>query len=151
MEPLQDHPIILAAVAAIGTGILGFLFGSYRQFREEKHRAYRELLPPIIKAAYRRDLGDEKELNEATAKLWLYANRSVAKKMDLALSRIIKPSRGSATQALQEAIIAMRKDLRLRWFWQGLSSKEVAHIYTVIGISQTKSSPKQSAENEMEI
>ncbi len=120
---------ISAITGIIVGGIIGFIFGHLKFFREEKHRAYRELLPPILRAAYNPQERDEDEFNKALTKLWLYGNKDVAKKMDMAVSIIHDRSRGNITEAFQKAIIAMRKDLRM-WRNDELKPTDVAHIYT---------------------
>jgi hypothetical protein len=118
--------------AIIVGGVLGFILANIRFFREEKHRAYRELLPPILKCGYHPDKSDQDEFNIALTKLWLYGSTDVATKMDTAVSIIIRPGRGDLTAAFQEGIVAMRKDLRMNWPWGRLKSTDVAHIYTII-------------------
>ena len=122
-----------AIFALIIGAAIGFVFGQIKFFSEEKHRAYRELLPPIIKAAYNPDEADTPEFNKALTKLWLYGNVEVAKKMDRVVSIIHDHHRGSIGDALQKAIIAMRKDLRMKWPFDKLKPEDVAHIYTKIG------------------
>ena len=127
----------LAAIVA--GGVLGFVLASIRFFGEEKHKAYRELLPPILKCGYYPAIADQDEFNRALTKLWLYGNKDVAKKMDKAVSIIIRPDRGDLTAAFQEAIVAMRKDLRMNCPWGQLDPKDVAHIYTIIGKPRSES------------
>jgi len=119
-------------ITAILTGIIGFFIGSMKFYREEKHKAYRELLPPIVKAAYNPEPIDEEEFNKALCKLWLYGRKGVAEKMDTVVSRIIDPKRGSRTEPLQEAIVLMRRDLLLPWPFQRLNPKDIRHLYSQI-------------------
>lgn len=117
------------------TALAGYWIGSIKHFSEEKQKAYRELLPPIIKFAYDRKEGDEIEFHKALTKLWLYASKSVAQKMENALSII--HDGGNPTPALQETIADMRKDIQRFpllpiWPWQKLEPKDINHIYTKI-------------------
>ena len=122
--------VIFAGIIGI---IIGFVFGQIKFFREEKHRAYRELLPPIIKAGYYPEKVDQTEYNKALTKLWLYANKEVAKKMDRAVSIIHDHKPGNKNEAFQEAIIAMRKDLRMKWPFGKLEPEDIDHFYSMIG------------------
>ena len=124
--------ITSALIFAILTGCIGFILGSVKFFREEKQRAYRELLPPILKFAFHRETSqDEKEFNEALSKLWLYGNNEVAKKMDRAISIMHNHSRGDMMMAFQEAVVAMRKDIQILP-WQRLKPEEVNHLYSTM-------------------
>lgn len=113
------------------TGYIGYFFGSAKFFREQKQKAYIELLPPIIKMAYNREKSDESEYNKALLKLWLYGNAKVARKMDKAVSLINHPENGDITKTLQEAIVEMRTDIQL-YCWQRLKASEVRHLYATI-------------------
>ena len=124
--------IIPLSTAIIGGGF-GFVLGHIKFFREEKHRAYRELLPPILKAGYSPKKENEDEFNKALTKLWLYGNKEVTEKMNKAVSIMHNHSRGELTEAFQEAIIAMRKDLRMKWPFDKLKTNDVRHIYSKIG------------------
>ena len=64
-------------------------------------------------------------------KLWLYANKTVAKKMDNALFILHNPSRGNLTEALQEVVAKMREDIQVLP-WQKVKPREVNHLYTRI-------------------
>ncbi|MBM4278536.1 MAG: hypothetical protein FJ130_11760 [Deltaproteobacteria bacterium] len=44
--------IIIGMLSILFSGIVGYLVGSVKSFREEKQRAYGELLPPIVRMAY---------------------------------------------------------------------------------------------------
>ncbi len=116
--------IVIALLA-----LLGFFFGAIKFFREEKQKAYRELLPPIIRWSFRPTEGLEKEFNEATCKLLLYGNKDVAKKLDPVLSIMIKPSRGDLIKAYQELIAAMREDIQILP-WQRLKPEKIKHFYS---------------------
>lgn len=115
-------------------GVLGFILGSIKFFREEKHRAYRELLPPILKCGFYPERVDQEEFNRALTKLWLYGNIEVTKKMDTAVGIIHHPERRKdLISVFQEAIVAMRKDLRMGCPWGRLEPRDVGHIYMIIG------------------
>jgi len=96
---------------AVLTGIIGYVVGTAKTFREEKQKAYGEILPPILKAAYNPESLDEKEFNKALCKLWLYGSKNVTRTMEHALEILHNPSKGNITRALQETIVAMRKDI----------------------------------------
>jgi len=124
--------IILSAVfTGVVTGFVGYLVGIAKAFREGKQKAYVELLPPIIKMAYRSKDANEGEFCEALSKLWLYGSIKVAKKMDHALSIAHDHKRGDRTKALQEAIVEMRKDIQ-KYRLKQLKPKEVNHLFTRI-------------------
>lgn len=127
--------IFIQLLSIILTGLIGYAVGSAKSFREAKQKAYVELLPPILKVGYRQsDIKDpqvEDEFNKALSLLWLYASKKVARKMDYAVSIIIKPERGNFTLAIQQVITEMRKDLQISCF-QRLRAIELKHFYTKI-------------------
>ena len=124
------HPI-WAIILAVITGFLGFFFGTAKFFREEKHKAYRESLPSIIKMAYEPRPENEEAFNKALAIFWLYGNKKVAKKVDKIASLMVDPSRGDIHQSIKEAIVEMRKDLRLK-YPGGLGPEDIAHLYAKV-------------------
>jgi hypothetical protein len=77
----------------IFSGILGYFVGAIKSFREEKQKAYGEIIPPILKMAYNpQDTIDEKEYSRALSKLWLYGSKKVTQKMEKALEIMHNPS-----------------------------------------------------------
>ena len=113
------------------SGLIGYGVGVLKVFREYKQNVYQEILVPILRMVYKSNRGDEEErdFNQSLAKLWLYANKDVARKTDRAVSILHKPSRGNLGEALQEAVAAMRRDIQI-WPWQKLDPSEVKHLYT---------------------
>ena len=75
--------VVLGSVLV--SGLVGYVFGVCKSFREAKQRAYQEILPPIIKMAYRSDQANEGDFCEALSKLWLYGSKRVTEKMEHAL------------------------------------------------------------------
>ena len=124
-----DMDLFTAAIIALVTGIIGFVLGNIKFHREEKYRAYREFLSPIVRFVFERDNQDA--YNEAQQKLWVFASRKVAKKMDIVAARIIKPERGNPIEGLQEMIAEMRNDIQL-WSFSRINPPEIAHIYTTL-------------------
>ena len=131
--------IVLGTILGIIlSGLIGYLLGYAKFFREEKQRAYTELFPVIAKVSYLgvsdRTKEIENELNIALSKLWLYASRKVALKMSEALSIIDDPTRGNITECLQLAIIEMRRDMRFVGIWPfwpffpRLKPEDISHI-----------------------
>jgi len=123
--------VSVALITALFTGLIGYELGVLKAFREYKQKVYQEILLPILTMAYKSKRGEqeEREFNQSLSKLWLYANKDVARKINIAVSIIHKPSRGDLTKALQEAIAAMRKDIQI-WPWQKLDPSEVSHLYS---------------------
>jgi hypothetical protein len=114
------------------SGLVGYVLGSIKSFREEKQKAYGAILPPILKMAYHPEsTTDEKEFCEALSKLWVYGSKKVAMKMEEALSIIHNPGKGNITEALQRAVVEMRRDVQL-WTWQRLNPQDVNHLYSRI-------------------
>ncbi len=113
------------------SGLIGYSVGVLKAFREYKQKVYQEILVPILRMVYKSNRGDEEErdFNQSLAKLWLYANKDVARKTDRAVSILHKPSRGNLGEALQEAVAAMRRDIQI-WPCQKLDPSEVKHLYT---------------------
>lgn len=130
IENLLKYAIVIAPV--ILSAILGYLFARFRAFREEKQRAYSELLPIIVRMLYDPKPTIETDFSRSLMKLWLYANNRVAVKLDHAVGLFHKPEkRGEVTKALQEAIVEMRRDIQI-WPWQRLKPDDVRHLYTKI-------------------
>ena len=132
------------------SGVIGYVVGALKAFREAKQKAYQEILPPIIKLAYRSEQMDEGEYCEALCKLWLYGNKKVTKKMDKALYIIHTPAKGDMTNALKDVILEMRKDIQL-FSCQKIQPDEVGHLFTRIskeqlGIDTGEILPKDSIE-----
>ena len=126
--------LIAGIVLALIAGISGYLIGSAHVFRDQKQRAYTEIVPPIIKVAYDRNLSDEdeKEFNRALLLLWIYASRDVALKWEEVLKIIHGHDIGKKiTVAIQEAIVSMRDDIQLSPR-QKIFPREVNHFYTHI-------------------
>jgi hypothetical protein len=112
------------------SGAIGYIVGTMKSFREAKHRAYFEILPPILKLAYHPEAADEKAYCEALSKLWLYGSKKVALKMEDALEAIHR-GKGNVTELLQKAVVEMRCDIQIAT-WQKLRPKDVNHLYTRI-------------------
>jgi hypothetical protein len=124
--------IVLIAVSVVLTGVIGYFIGTIKFFREEKHKAYGEMIPPILKMAYHpQDAKDEQEYSKALIKVWLYGSKKVALKMEEALKIMHDPARGNVTKALQDVVAAARKDIQL-WQWQRLKPEDINHLYTRI-------------------
>jgi hypothetical protein len=126
---------VLLIVSIIFSGFVGYVFGAAKTFREQKLRAYEEILPVFIRVAFEPGTPDEAEFNKATIKAWLFASKKVTRKMDRAISILVKPDRGNAMEALQETIAEMRSDIQFcRWRrWQKIKPSEVNHFYTKLG------------------
>lgn len=127
-------------LAAYVTALIGYYFGRVRYFREEKQRIYTEVLPVLVKWAYDPSERDNKEFNSALARIWLYANKDVAKSADKVVAQLLKSSPGNATKTLQQTIVAMRRDIQ-PFYWQRLKAEDVQHLYLrVTGGEQTNTS-----------
>jgi hypothetical protein len=122
---------IVIVLPILLSGLVGYWVGAAKSFREEKQKAYGDILPPIIKMAYDPHPLDETEFSRALMKLWLYGSKKVTQKMESAVSILHHPERGSVTKAFQEAIVAMRADIQF-WFWQKIEPEDVNHLYTSI-------------------
>lgn len=123
--------IMLIVLFVLFSGVVGYVVGTLKSFREEKQRAYAEILPPILQMAYHPSKADEREFSKALSKLWLYANKKVTKKMDDALYILHDHSRGDLPTALQEVVAEMRKDIQILP-WQKVKPEDVNHLYTRI-------------------
>jgi hypothetical protein len=122
---------IVIALTILFSALVGYWTGRAKSFREEKQKAYGEILPPIIKMAYEPQPSDATEFSRALMKLWLYGSKKVTRKMERAVSILHHPERGSVTKAFQEAIVEMRADIQF-WPWQKIKPEEVNHLYTSI-------------------
>jgi hypothetical protein len=128
----SQENVLWSIVLIVLSGIIGYFVGAIKSFREEKQKAYGEIIPPILKMAYNpQDMKDEQDYSKALGKLWLYGSKGVAQKMEAALKIMHDPSKGNVTKALQEAVVEMRKDIQL-WPWQKLKPEDVNHLYTRI-------------------
>ena len=123
--------VLLGIFLVVLSGLIGYGVGVLKAFREYKQKVYQEILVPILRMVYKSDRGEqeERDFNQSLAKLWLYANKDVARKTDKAVSILHKPSRGNLGEALQEAVAAMRRDIQI-WPWQKIDPSEVKHLYT---------------------
>jgi hypothetical protein len=119
----------MTIIIAVVIGIVGFILGNLKFHREEKYKAYREFLSPIVRFVFERDNQDA--YNEAQQKLWVFASRKVAKKMNIVASRVIDPERGDRIEALQDMIAAMRNDIQ-PWSFCRIKAPEIDHIYTSV-------------------
>ena len=113
-------------------GLIGYYFGILRSFREEKQRAYGEIIPPILTMAYNPEKASEEEYAKAMHKLWLFGSIKVALKVDKAVSIIHHPDLGNKTEALQETVVAMRNDIQIYWWQKRLKPEKVKHLYSII-------------------
>ena len=125
----------IAVLSLLFSAGVGYLFGAIKSFRDEKQKAYGEILPPIVRMAYTSNptADDEKDFNKALAKLWLYANREVAFKVDRVASILVDPRRGNKTEAIQQAVVAIRRDIHHKWPFSKIKPEEVLHLYMRIG------------------
>jgi hypothetical protein len=115
--------------------VLGGIGWVIRSSHEKKQKVYDEMIPPILRGAYRRRQEDEKEFNEALCKLWLYGSKKVTEKMEEALKIMHRnPIDGEKmTRAFQEAISEIRKDIHRLWPWwscRKIKPEDINHIYT---------------------
>ena len=122
---------VLPYALPILTAILGYYIGSYKFFREQVLKAYEEILPEIRK--YLSDppeKRDRKKYVTALAKMWIYARKDAAQKLDTAISYAVVPERGDFIQAMQIAISAIRKDIQ-PWWRRGernINADEIKHF-----------------------
>lgn len=121
----------VSIISVIISVLIGYFLGAAKSFREEKQRAYGEILPQFIKMAYHCKEASEHDFNKALSKLWLYGGKKVTKKMDWAVSIMVKSERGNLPEALKEAIVLMRKDIQINPL-QTLKPESVKHLYTRI-------------------
>jgi len=68
IEDLLKYAIVIAPVLL--SAVLGYLFAKFRAFREEKQKAYSELLPIIVKMLYDPQPETESEFSISLMKLW---------------------------------------------------------------------------------
>ncbi len=140
LELVDKFDLATVIIAAM----LAYAVGRAISFREAKQKAYAELLPPILKLAYRKVWKGDAELDErrrhetelckALIKLWLYGSKNVAKAMDHAVYILQDRNERNKTphnitKALQNAIAKMRADIQILP-WQKLKPEEIEHIYT---------------------
>ena len=122
--------LINTLIVAIITGIIGFILGNIKFYREEKYKAYREFLSPIVRFVFTHD--NEDQYNEAMQKLWVFASKKVAKKMDIVAYIVIDPpNRGNVIEACQDLISEMRTDIQL-WSCNRIKAPEIGHIFTTV-------------------
>lgn len=120
--------VITAAVGLVG----GYFVGIWTAFRHRKQGAYEELLPPIIKAAFKPEGRDEPAFNRALLQVWLYASKKAARKINTAVGIMHNRCRGNLIEALQEAVAAARDDMQFCSWRQRLKSEEIDHIYSIL-------------------
>ena len=131
-ENINDNDIFFKIFLILISGFIGWAVGYVKSFRDEKQKAYGDILPPILKMVYNPESSvDEKEFSRALSKLWIYGSKTVTQKMENALTIMHDHSKGDVTKALQEAVVEMRKDIQI-WPWQKLKPQDVNHLYTRI-------------------
>ncbi len=123
--------MVIALVGIVLSAFVGYFFGVAKSFREQKQKAYAEILPPIVKMVFDTQSSNETEFSQALTKLWLYASKEVALKVDKVVYILHHPNEGNVQSALREAIVAMRTDIQL-FPWQKLRPDDVEHLYTKI-------------------
>jgi hypothetical protein len=126
------NQILFISMSAVLGGMIGYFVGIAKAFREQKQKAYEEILPVIIRVAYNAETKDEEEFGRALSKLWLYGSKKVTSKMDTAVAILHDPTRGDKTKALQEAVAVMRQDVQILP-WQKVEPEDVKHLYSHIG------------------
>ena len=143
---MDFYKIVWILLPVFFSAVIGYFFGTAKAFREQKLRAYEEILPPIVKAAFDPLKSEESDFNKAVIKLWLFSSRNVALKMDDALSIYVNPERGNLANALQQAIAEMRSDIQFFWLknWRKkVRPEEVRHFYMFIGRQRNEGSNQQ--------
>lgn len=124
--------ILVSILIALLTAFLGFWVGSAKFFNEHKLRMYGEALPALLKFTFNaRGYSDEKAFNEALSRIWIYASRKVALKLEIALSYSVHPERGDFMGAMKETILAMRDDVQPWWrfFSRRISKDGLIHFH----------------------
>ena len=121
--------VVLLIVSIILSGVVGYIVGAAKTFREQKLKAYSEILPILVKTAFDLDNSDQREFNKAILGCWLFASKKVAQKVNDAHKILIKHQRGDCMKALQEVIASMRADIQF-WPTQRLKPEEIDHIAT---------------------
>ena len=67
----------LSIFSLVFSALIGYVVGAAKAFREQKQKAYTEILPPILKFAYDKESDiDEKEFSKALGIMWLYGSRN---------------------------------------------------------------------------
>jgi len=82
--------IIIPLFMVLVSGLIGYVIGNFKTFREQKHKTYVESLPPILTMAYNRKQVSENTFNEALCKLWLCSNKKIARQLEKAVRIIVK-------------------------------------------------------------
>jgi len=147
------------ALGSLITGGLAYKAGKNVVFLEHKQEAYERILPPIIKVAYdvsNLQCGDARDFNRALPLLWLYAGNKAAKTMDIALGVLHNQDKHppcELTRTMQEAVLAMREDMRCGRFGQpSLRPEDVGHIFTHLGFhAPDMGQPKAGGGNERQV
>ena len=121
---------LAGAVVSAGAGIGGYFLGKLRDFRDRKLRIYEAELPLLIRAIFEPTEVADAQVSTALVRVWLLANRDTAKKVATAMSYWVDPRRGNLVSALQEAIVAARRDMQWWPFWPNkIAADEVSHFF----------------------
>jgi len=121
-------------ITFVVSGVIGYIVGSLKSIRENKLQKYGEMLPKIVAYAYKSEhTSDEtKDFNTWINQASLYANRdSFLKLMKVTQTLTQKGNQDhSLTEAMQAAIVTMRKDLNPWWlrYCNRLEPKEITHL-----------------------
>lgn len=124
--------IVIPVLMLLASAMIGYFLGSLKFTRENKMKIYAHILPKIIDFGFKRVLTDEnmEDFNTSLDQAWLYANRDVALKL-CAVARIKAGHEGNFTEAMQEAIVAMREDIHNWWSpcVGKIKPEEVTHMH----------------------
>ena len=138
---------LLMIYVQVLAAVIGYWLGSVKFFREHQLKMYGEVLPPLVKFTFNPwGDGDEKEFNAALLKIWLYASKDVARKLDRVISCMLNSERGNYVTEWQKVIVAMRRDVQPCWRWRQrkMNKDEVQHFYaSAVAIIQKRSPGSQ--------
>jgi len=124
--------ILLTMASAIFVGAVGYWFGAGKFFKEHQLIVYGANLPALMKFTFHPEGSeDEREFNEALARILLYSSKNVVEKIDTAVSYRLVPERGDFVTAMRSAIAAMRRDIQPWWRFRSkfMSEKKIEHMY----------------------
>jgi len=124
----------VALLVGIVTGVVGYLVGAAKAFRQKKIDAYESVVEPFIRASYpERGTNRRKALrglNTALYRMWLFAGRRAALAGDRVATALVHGPEQKLTRALQDFLSKARQDVQ-PWPWSWLSwvgPSEIVHF-----------------------
>lgn len=130
----MNTTIVVGIITAATAGLVGYLVGAAKSFRQKKIEAYESIVLPLIKAHWP-EPGKRKEAieaaNKALYRMWVFCSPEAALAGDDVANLLVDPRRGKPIEAMQKFLAEARSDVQ-PWPWSTLFSIDysaIKHFY----------------------